>query len=425
MGIYGNYISESFDYLDVIQEAYFGKTETLLEIEKQIGLIRQNAAKRYTDINRSKEVLELNRLFEKQFGMEVFSLHVEQNNIINAYTALVATRFDIAFKEILAKKVTATKKDGYRFLPGNNLCIVCTVYLGLLNCQDLTDGEIVAIILHELGHNFADAIYKDIEIANKKQVKDYLDMLILTTILTCGLYLPGALKEYYNNLNKTVKKRESKTRKRPIHGLIKGIKAKCSDFFDVYNEVIERLGMGRDINKYKKDADSKGYPKKVKKSASRYNEVIADKFAGIYGYGPEQGSALLKMDSQISKAEDIVNSIPGIGIKANKAYNDAIKDIYNYDCHPHVIQRINEEIKTLRYELQKSDLDPKLVKAMNEQLDQLEALKNEATKIVDSSRDNERARATFYKYVNDKDPNAIDDAIEEAINIAFDNVIED
>ena len=64
MAIY-NYVTEDAK-LCALSEAYFGKTPTLLEIEKQIGIIRQNALKRFSDINRSEEVLKLNRLFEKQ-----------------------------------------------------------------------------------------------------------------------------------------------------------------------------------------------------------------------------------------------------------------------------------------------------------------------------------------------------------------------
>ena len=66
MAVYGKYLNRDIRY--VINEAYVGKTETLLEIEDAVNKIRSNC-KKFTDMNKSKEVQRLNRLFEKQFGM--------------------------------------------------------------------------------------------------------------------------------------------------------------------------------------------------------------------------------------------------------------------------------------------------------------------------------------------------------------------
>ena len=420
MSVYCNNIIDYTHFL--VTEAYFGKTPTLLEIEKQIGIIR-SSMKKYTDINKSPEVLKLNRLFEKQFGMDIFSLHIEQNNTINAYTVPVATCFDIAFNEILSKKVEANQKDGYRFKKGNNLCIICNVYMGLLNCTDITDVEIVAVILHELGHNFADAIYKDIEIANKAQMKNIVSLLVYETILSLGLAAIPNLIYYKKNTNSYKKKQESKTKQRKIHGLLKGLKATCSDFNDYVNEIVSRIMIGTISFKLSKD-DNEPSSSEVRRSISRQNEVIADKFAGIYGYGPEQASVLMKMEKQVSKAEKFVDKIPVIGKMSNESFNNIFKDIHKFDCHPHVIQRLNEEIKTLKAELVKCDLDPKLVKAMKNQIKQLEDLKNELTKITDNMTEEEQKRASYYATVENEEPDAIDQDLEEKITRAFDSLLE-
>lgn len=428
MSIYGK---NCLDYQNaILTEAYFGKTETLLEIEKKIGEIRKNCLNKYADINRSKEVLELNRLFEKQFGMEIFSLHIEKNDTINAYTIPVATKFDVAFNVNLAKSIVATQETGYRFKPGNNLCIICNIYMGLIKHPEFTDAEILAVILHELGHNFADGIYKRIGDANK-QMTVYRKQLVIISIIyralfTFGISLLTDIPAYRDNINKVNKKKESKTKQRKGRGIVSGIKAQCSDFVSFVNELVYRItpGNAENVERAKQNADSKGVPDKVKKSAGRMNEVVADKFAGIYGYGPEQASALVKMHKIPSKAEVYINDVLGGKYKSNSdKYNDACKDIYKYDEHPNVIQRINEEIKTLQYELEKSDLDPKLIEAMKKQLKELEDIKNQAMKVVKSAQEDEKNRAIFYKYINDKDPNAVDDEIEKEINDAFDDFL--
>ncbi len=79
-----------------LSEAYVGKSATLLEMEKQIGVIRERALRKFTDINKSPEVLAFNRLMEKQFGMECYALFIDQSSTMNAYTQVVNTNFDIA-----------------------------------------------------------------------------------------------------------------------------------------------------------------------------------------------------------------------------------------------------------------------------------------------------------------------------------------
>lgn len=426
MSVYGN---QCFDYKQMlVTEAYFGKTETLQEIEKQIGVIRQVALNKYTDINRSPEVLKLNRLFEKQFGMDCFALYIEQNNTINAYTMPVALNFDVSMKINLSTMVTADTQNGYRFKEGNNLCIICNVYLGLIKNTDFTDAEIVAVILHELGHNFADCIYKQIYVYNQARSEGYLKWLIWSTILTLGLKGPSNLAAYLRFNNKHKSKVNKKTRKRRIRGLLKGIKASTQDFGSYIDEILARLqgtSIRRNVEASRKRAEEKGIPAKVKKSLNRQNEVIADKFAGIYGYGPEQASALVKMHLQVSKASITVDKIPFIGKSNNADYDEACKDVYKFDEHPHVIQRLNEEIKTLEYEIAKADIDPKLIEAAKAQVEQLKTLRDTITKVTDDMTDKEKARAEFYNNINETDPDAVDEEIEKAITAAFDDLFEE
>ena len=162
MPVYGH-MSFSTDPRYVIHEAYVGKTPTLLEAEKQINKIRVNC-KKFTDINKSPEVQALNRLIEKQFGMDVFATLVEQNNIPEAHTIPIDTRFDVGLKHDISDFVIGDKKTGYKFKPDNGLGIIFIVSLGILKSPDFTDGEILAIMLHEIGHNFSGAIYNDIKI---------------------------------------------------------------------------------------------------------------------------------------------------------------------------------------------------------------------------------------------------------------------
>jgi hypothetical protein len=418
MAIYGKQITRH-DIRYIVNEAYIGKTEILLEMEDQINKIRSSLRK-FTDIDKSKEVQKLNRLFEKQFGMEVFALHVIQSNTVNAYTIPVNTRFDVALKSNISKMVQGDPNTGYKFKEGNGLGIVCYIYYGLISNPEFTDAEILAVILHELGHNFADAIYNKIKFANKDYARSYYALLIFISILTFGL----GIKNIKNNKNKTISKKEKRKIPNPIKGVVLGAKGVIDDFYSFCNEVLARLTGGASWKLSKLGSNEDKQKEYIKtKSLNRQNEVIADKFAGIYGYGPEQVSALLKMDSFESAAEKFTKKIPIFGKIANDSFNNEIKDLCNWDCHPHVIQRAYEEIKTLKAELEKDNLDPKLEKVIREQIDQMEEMIKKATTLVDDAQKSEKCRVEFYKFINDTDRDAVSKEVEDAINQAFDDVL--
>ena len=164
--------------------------------------------------------------------------------------------------------------------------------------------------------------------------------------------------------------------------------------------------------------------KKNKDSVRRADEVIADKFAGVYGYGPEQVSALLKLEGHESTATKFINKIPFIGKIINANYEDAMNPMwYYFDEHPHVIQRALEEIKLLEAELEKSNIDPKLRKVMEEQVKQIKALIEEALKITDGGKKIDQIRKAFNTYIATTDPDAVAEDVEHEIHDAMDKML--
>lgn len=419
MPVYGH-MSFSTDPRYVIHEAYVGKTPTLLEAEKQINKIRVNC-KKFTDINKSPEVQALNRLIEKQFGMDVFALQIDQSNVINAYTLPIDTRFDVGLEHDISDFVIGDKKNGYRFKPNNGLGIICVMYLGVLNCEEFTDGEILAIMLHELGHNFSAAIYDRIKVANKKWVKEAYKYLLKNAIFKKSLE-----KQLYSNSSQQVID-QSKEKAKKSKGISNGISATFSNIGSFFRELGAKLGpsslMWKLFFKTMSSSDKSRFKRESRNSVRRADEVIADKFAGVYGYGPEQVSALLKMEKHNSAASKFIDKIPLIGKIANANYFDATKEIYIFDEHPQTIQRAFEEIKLLEAELEKSDVDPKLRKIMKEQIKQMKDLIEEAIKLTDGGKKIDQLRAAFYEYISKKDPNAVADEVEKEIHEAMDKML--
>ena len=414
--------------IDFINEAYIGKTDTLQQIEEQIGVIRGNL-NRFQEFDRLPEVQKLNRLFEKQFGMGIFALHMIPENTINAFTQVIACNFDVYRRKDFNSYLIADRKDGYRFKSDNDFCVVAYVYYGLLNNPDVTDGEIVAIILHEIGHNFADFVDNHIKLANQYWMDTYIANKIMNIIIhVCTLHVFSAAMDvvdlatsgyYLNNKRKSrTEKRNQKERKRYVYSAIKGTTSAVKGFFSVCMNVLIKsnilfMGYVGLIMLFRKPFED-SLKDMTKRSDDRRNEIIADKFAAIYGYGPELGSALTKMTNYKMKDEEVIGKIPIFGKKINDYWEKLFVNINEFDCHPHEIQRINECIKTLEDELNRKDLDPKLKAVMLKQIREMKA-DIEATK-QNINKNPDSVKAIYDAYVANELPDATVKSIEDEIN---------
>lgn len=431
MSVYGNKINcySNDPYISAINEAFVGKSSTLLEIENAIGELRNSKNGYYSDINRSKEVLKINRLFEKQFGCKLFVLKIYKSDVPNGYTEPFALNLEIAKSVDLTKIVEATAADGYRFKQPNEFCIIVNMAFGLFNNPNYTNGEIVAIILHEVGHNFADCLYDRIRFANIDiiyKIDEYYKAKIACDICSFAIIsLIKDIKKYneFKSVNAKYKNndKEQKKIKNPFRGIITGITGKLSDFADYVSELITRQYFGKEYA----DALNKATSKKKsieanKDSIDKQNEVFADKFAGVYGYGPEQASALYKMTMERSKADIKSDNTPG-----NDALNKALLKVHKIDCHPQLVQRAREELKLLEREVAKDDCDPKLKEIMIKQIDQLNKMIDDMCDSYNKLTKNEKMKAEYNEIINKEDPDAISEKLEKAIEEALDKLIDE
>ena len=164
----------------------------------------------------------------------------------------------------------------------------------------------------------------------------------------------------------------------------------------------------------------------MRKDLDRQDEVFADKFAAIYGYGYELVTALEKLvdiSTNKSKAHDKLEKTEE-GREHNKTYSRFKMKINDYDVHPHNIQRIQEEIAVLEYELKKHNVDPKQEAVIKLQIRQLKEMQK---KIITAAKDadkDEKAKAEFYKYIHNKQPYGIDAKYEDYINKVLDEYLD-
>lgn len=403
--------------LEYLHEVYFGKSKTLLEMENQIGVIREEY-KNLKDMTAHPATQAFNRLMEKQFGMEIFALQIIPSPEINAYTIPIAKRFDVVIEDNIKELVEMDKKTGYRFKKDNGLCIMAVIYSSLLTNQKFTNAEILAIILHEVGHNFADAIHDKLRLYNINMMEAYMNYWLLVMIFD-PKHIPTYIKFNITNKNEYQKEKEENRKPNPVKTFLQYTINNIDDFNNKVKSFFYRITGGLNT-RIKKLAADVTYDNSQDPQYGKQNEMIADKFATINGYAIELHTAMEKMDT-IHPVRDFVEKIPILGPLMNLSTEKANADFFKYDEHPQAMQRIQTSISALEFELKKNNLDPKVKKVLKTQIEQLKELMEKASTVTDDMTKADEFIANYNKKIIKKYKYAIDKEIEDEIDKMIDS----
>lgn len=399
MGVYTGHITSPNTGGVIVNEAYFGKSKELLEIEKQIGVLRKKFGKSYNgmdsktyfgDWNGDPEMLKLNRMFEKAFGFNCFSMVLVRSSLINAFTIPVGVKWDTggAFNPDKLKSIAIVDKQGLKFDKNNNLCIICNMYTGLFFNYQFTDGEILGIILHELGHNFAGAL--DPKIAWNSMALTWLQIILDILNWFNGAFTLNSISpQMFNVLGKMTSQ------------LREIMYQNCKPLITIYNIIGGLMGILKDLganlmafNYYLNPFAGigqkiiSGITNLIIKPTGYRDEKIADRFATMYGYGPELTSGLSKMEDSaggIAGKQAIDDAYPLLGSLLNFMPCCVQLVLGAFDPHPIWSERLEDQIRALEYELKKSDVDPKMKKVIESQIKDIRAQK---AKILKESQKN-------------------------------------
>ena len=185
MGVYSNYNNKS----QILNEVYFGTSPQLESIIKQLGVYRNklmidSVFKSYEllirsnlkDCNRHPDLIKFNRMIEDFFGFNTFSLLVDSYSCENAYTFGVQYRANSDTR--YRTKIT---KTGFRYDKDSDMCCFVYIFAGIIFNNNYTDREVMAIILHEIGHNFSANF--DNSIMFKYNYQKLLKPILMITIL--------------------------------------------------------------------------------------------------------------------------------------------------------------------------------------------------------------------------------------------------
>lgn len=378
-----NYLSnEEYQNKYVMKESYFGKSKNLLAAEKACDdLAKMIKLDPWKNINRTDAHKKLVENLKKEFGFQELNIFFNTSHTANAFTV---PSYGI-ITAINGMPIFPIKKGERYYDKKHNYYCYVEVFHGAIFKMDLTGEELMALILHEIGHNFDTTIYRSF-------VKLYMIALGLTINGIPVAIMVDMYKYLYGFMG-------------TINEFIQEYLKPLANVIDVINEInativgfipgIQVLGIINNL------ATSGGLSILGSTSA----EIFSDSFATAYGYGPATASLQSKFDavhtSRGNVVQKAVSSVPVIGTiyDLNLLLGKMAQMIA--DGHPDSNSRIVNQIKKLERDLDDPSIPRELKKYIKADLD---AVKKTHEKFNDiENYEDRQAYLTFaFRVVNDK-----------------------
>ena len=386
------------DDFDFVEEAYYGKTSGLKKAEKLLVPIIKYCHDIYDgsfegNISDTKEVKELEKVLADEFGigelsMTFYTVSVVAGQMPNAFTYPSSLQF---FKKSKENKKIANKKNSF---VGVNVDIALVVSL------DLTPDELMACILHEIGHCMNTSVFtllaqlpsiQLINIFTSDDVPDYVKAQ-LASIIAIRTFLP--IGKILHNIDKKLNELMSRVPK--INSIIKTIMAAVNDvtlvfapFESIINIIKNPLGT---IMRYIDPHSIFAYQ----------GERFSDSFATSYGYGVGLSSFMYKLQNMSETAKEVSALIPVLGIGRDLA-EVSVKIVRMLaDPHPSNPARIINQLNKMKRDLKDPNLDPRVRKELLENIESLENIVNNEILNMENYKTDETGISPvkfYYNYV--------------------------
>ena len=338
---------------ELIQEAYYGKLPEFIKIEELLDIIIKKAKKEgplKCNPNKYPEMKKINAILCKVFGFKKSIIYWEVPRTPNAYTYSMTALLIYTDK---SKFITKTDRGFY----DNTKTTVLSVYISV-GCIEagLTAQEFLACILHEIGHNFDMSSYQKFD------------------LMLRGIFNPLIMYDIHK-----IKKQPEENRKNTeklkldIH---KDIKNENDDIFNNqrrrnrlfkdWMKVMEKVFRESAIintlmTPYYMVANISGFILmpffNLVTLASKKGELFADSFATAYGYGKDLITALNKL-CDTTRYYDPKSHMFRFFNDLSTLQGEIVSALY--DCHGTNMERCQECIEKLKWDLKHNDFPPEL-----------------------------------------------------------------
>lgn len=383
------YLKKAEELLDKIRKPYLiDDTKGLFGMAK-INVQRINSIAK--NLYHNKDWIEFEKCLEKQFGFKSFTVNIFRSSQINAFTypvSLDMTRL-ADFSDVL-------DSSGLRYKESAEINGISFISDGLLFNSRFSSGQVLAIILHEIGHNFSqmaisylayigagkslyrttylmlslftkmDVYFKMDQVSTLRKFQELLGYLLNTTDI--GKAGSNALKRD--------KKFEAITFTLDAVSAMLAIKSDFHQIPEGLNRIVLTLKfiLNNSIINFIKDniKASTNYIVDNGKQVAMNNlvnyhmfldESFADKFVAMNGYGVEfaTGIKIMKAESLANGINGLADKIPLVGQMFALEYimGSFFGTIITGEPHPTDAARILTQIEILEEELKDPSISPK------------------------------------------------------------------
>lgn len=399
---------------DIINEVYFGETEDIKDLIKIIHDFRSeyigknNFMHVFPGSNSHPKLLELSEKLEDMFGFGAVDLNIINAPYMNAVTYPVCYNLGCEKPE---KHIHSNAKGFYFDKELNYVTQIS--YTSNVFLNDLfTDREILAILLHEVGHSFILVQKEMVPLVESRRTIIIIQTIILAIISIATFHFVDAanlLRSILNNLNvyKSFKATIHKNIKKSPIGKLTDVLRQSFNMtglvigkgFDTISKIIGLNNINKalsllSVGWFGKKSDKKRVSKNYQQvnAFDRSMEYFSDNFPASYGLGLDLSSALRKMEfsstGDFDKAVDKISSFNPINIILGELVKVPYYEmVNNIDVHPKYANRVSKIEQDLKKELSKGNMNPKLTKELQDTLKEINELKKDfkkTAKIKDS-----------------------------------------
>ena len=399
---------------EILNELYVGETPFIKNLIAEVSRARAPyVGKLKRPIKGNKDFIRIGDMIAEEFGFASVTFMVPYDTSMNAFTYPVTNSTD---KSMLGVKPKFNKNTGFKYTT-SGLHTIVVVTAGIWFNGEFTDREVVAAILHEIGHSFvtqSERMIGMIEI-NRAALITMLIYKIFIDLYSLQIQnIPDDIKSIINSSNKGKEIINQVARECANNPLFAG--------FNGINMIIEYI-RGTISNYYKELSALLSGPLNLMAiptalinkllsillkndiAFARSQEYLSDSFATMYGLGPEISSFLAKIEynpaASGSNIEYILSNIPIIGAVKESIKIPVLMIMQGISNHPSTPARMDKIIIELNKELKDSDLNPKAKEAIKKNINDLEKIKDDFVNSTRNSKyDAEMVKRSWISYIS-------------------------
>lgn len=392
-----------------LNEYYFGGNSALDKAEKCLDRLRSDFLNINTvteDFTAHPANIELKGHLCEVFGFADILLDMTITGGLEIFTIPTSLDAVTVSDNIKGSKQLTTNKYGIAFT--KKAAVVPFIKFNPLafRTMDLNAREALAIILHEIGHNFFPRDIKQSALRGTYVTTRILNYIIsrreagvdidYNTIITTIIKEMYPINVAVTGLNTML----NYVRNNPATKNVVRILNLALEVFLIYKNEMDTLtslivtfqdlfsSWGRSLNSWALmsafNICSFGWIDTI--YISYDNEKFSDNFATSYGYGPDLVSGLSKCEKYIQSSRgstvvsEIVNADKTGSLRSVMTLISLPRMILSHalmDCHPSTNARVIDQLKMLKKEFNKSDLSPAARKKILDDIERMERVHNE------------------------------------------------